>query len=212
MRLRFFFLMMALGFGCFAQEPAPKPPAEPAAPPQTPAEAAPPEKPEEKAAAPVDPNTYKIGAEDVLRILVWREAELSSVVVVRPDGRITLPLLDEITAVGLTPTQLQAKVTEMLAKSLLQNPRVTVSVLEVRSKKYYITGQIGRPGPVPLVVPTTVLQAISSAGGFREFAKEKKIVIMRGDQRLKFNYKEVIQGKNMEQNILLQDGDHIIVP
>ena len=108
--------------------------------------------------------------------------------------------------------QLQATVTEMLGKSLLQNPRVSVSVQEVRSKKYYITGQIGRPGPVPLVVPTTVLQAISSAGGFREFAKQKKIVIMRGAERIKFNYKDVIAGKNMEQNIQLQDGDHIIVP
>ncbi|MCC7153849.1 MAG: polysaccharide biosynthesis/export family protein [Bryobacterales bacterium] len=202
---------MALSAGCFSQTQPPAP-ADPAAPPKPAAETQEPAPPEEKAAAPVDPHTYKIGAEDVLRIHVWREPELSSVVIVRPDGRITLPLLEEIDAAGMTPTQLQAKITEMLAKSLLQNPRVTVSVQEVRSKKYYITGQIGRPGPVPLVVPTTVLQAISSAGGFREFAKQKKIVIMRGDQRLKFNYKEVIQGKNMAQNILLQDGDHIIVP
>lgn len=211
MLLRLSFLLMALGAGCFGQA---QPPAQtdPAAPPKPAAETQEPPAPEEKAAAPVDPHTYKIGAEDVLRIHVWREPELSSVVIVRPDGRITLPLLEEIDAAGMTPTQLQAKITEMLAKSLLQNPRVTVSVQEVRSKKYYITGQIGRPGPVPLVVPTTVLQAISSAGGFREFAKQKKIVIMRGDQRLKFNYKEVIQGKNMAQNILLQDGDHIIVP
>jgi polysaccharide export outer membrane protein len=161
-------------------------------------------------AAPVDPKTYKIGVEDVLGIRVWREAELSGNVVVRPDGMITMPLAGEIQAAGLTPEQLGQKIAEALSK-FLTKPEVIVSVLDVRSKRYYISGNVLHSGPVPLVTPTTVLQALSSAG-LGPWAKRNKIVIMRGTQRLKFNYNEVIKGKKLEQNIFLQDGDHIFVP
>lgn len=189
-----------------AQPPvAPSPPAGPEAPrQQAPAEAL------LEAPAPVDPKTYKIGVEDVLNIRVWREAELSGNVVVRPDGRITLPLAGDIDAVGLTPEALSVKIAEALSK-FLTKPEVIVSVASVRSKRYYISGNVLRSGPVPLVTPTTILQALSSAG-LGQWAKKNKIVIMRGTERIKFNYNEVIKGKKLEQNIFLQDGDHIFVP
>lgn len=161
-------------------------------------------------AAPVDPKTYKIGVEDVLGIRVWREADLSGSVVVRPDGKITMPLAGDIQAAGLTPEELGQRIAEALSK-FLTRPEVIVSVLDVRSKRYYISGNVLRSGPVPLVTPTTVLQALSSAG-LGPWARKNKIVIMRGTQRLKFNYNEVIKGKRLEQNIFLQDGDHIFVP
>lgn len=161
-------------------------------------------------AAPVDPKTYRIGAEDVLSIRVWRENDLSSSVVVRPDGKITLPLAGEVEAAGMTPEQLTAKVTEALGK-FLNKPEVIISVTSVQSKRYFLSGNVGRSGPVPLVTPTTVLQALS-ASGLGQWAKKSKIIIMRGTQRLKFNYDEVIKGKKLEQNIYLQDGDHIYVP
>jgi polysaccharide export outer membrane protein len=160
--------------------------------------------------APVDPKSYIIGAEDVLQVRVWREPEMSGNVVVRPDGKVTLALVGDVQAAGLTPEQFRERVVEALS-AILNKPEVIVSVQEVRSKKYYISGEVGRSGPVPLVTPTTVLQALSSAG-FREWAKKSKIVIMRGTQRFKFNYNDVIKGKKLEQNIYLQDGDHIYVP
>lgn len=161
-------------------------------------------------AAPVDPKSYVIGAQDVLGIRVWREPELSGSVAVRPDGKITLPLVGDINAAGFTPEALTQRVTEALGK-ILNKPEVTVSVLSVQSKRFFISGKVGRSGMVPLVVPTTVLQALSSAG-LGEWAKKSKIIIMRGTQRIKFNYDEVIKGKKLEQNIFLQDGDHIFVP
>lgn len=165
---------------------------------------------EMEAGAPVDPKTYRIGAEDLLGINVWKEREFSGQYVVRPDGKITMQLVGELTAAGMTPEQFQAKVAEALTKYLNQ-PQVIVSVLEVRSKRYFVSGEVARSGPVALVTPTTVLQALSSAG-LREWANKKKIVIMRGAERIKFNYNDVIKGKRLEQNILLQDGDHIFVP
>ncbi len=188
-----------------AQPPeAPRPPEGPAAPrQQQPAETM-------DVPAPVDPKTYKIGVEDVLHIRVWREADLSGNVVVRPDGRITLPLAGEIEAAGLTPEALGARIAEALSK-FLTKPEVIVSVTSVRSKRYYISGNVLRSGPVPLVTPTTVLQALSVAG-LGQWAKRNKIVIMRGTERIKFNYNDVIRGKKLEQNIFLQDGDHIFVP
>ena len=186
----------------FAQQPAP--PSEPPAAAQE--ERA---KPAE-AAEPVDPNTYIIGAEDILAIRVWRENDLSTLVSVRPDGRITLALVGDVEAAGLTPRQLTARVTEAYSK-ILNKPEVMVEVRQVRSKRFFISGNTMRTGPFPLITPTTVLQALSLAG-FREWAKTNKIVIMRGPQRLKFNYKDILKGKNLEQNIYLQDGDHIYVP
>lgn len=164
-----------------------------------------------KAPAPVDPKTYVIGAEDILVVRVWREPDLSGTVAVRPDGKMTLPLVGEVQAAGLTPEKLQESVTEALLK-FMNRPQVMVSVQSVQSKKYYISGEINKPGSFPMVVPTRVLEALSHAGGFKDFANTKKIVILRGSERLKFNYKEVVEGKNTKQNIFLESGDHIIVP
>jgi polysaccharide export outer membrane protein len=162
-------------------------------------------------AAPVDPNTYVIGPEDILAIRVWREPELSQGVQVRPDGMITLPLVGELKAAGLTPSGLQKKVVDALSE-FINKPEVTVSLNSVQSKKYYIVGEVSRPGTFPLVVPITVLQALTNAGGFREFADTKKITILRNGKVIKFNYKDVVKGKNMDQNILVENGDYIVVP
>ncbi len=172
--------------------------------------APPPPPPGTVVAAPVDPKSYKIGAEDVLGIQVWKEPDLSSIVSVRPDGKITANLIGEVDVVGLTPDQLKDKLRADFAK-LVNNPIVQVLVREVKSRKYYINGQVNRTGAFPLVVPTTVLEALTMAGGLSEYADKKGIIIMRGDKRLKFNYKDVIKGKNMSQNIYLENGDFIIV-
>lgn len=161
--------------------------------------------------APVDLKSYVIGPEDLLLIRVWREAELSGQFPVRPDGRISLPLVNEIAAAGLTPEQLAAAITQGLGKYMTQ-PEVSVAVVQVNSKKYFVIGEVLKAGPYPLTVPTTVLEALVTAGGFRDFANQKKIVVLRGAQRLKFNYKEVVAGKHPEQNVLLESGDKIIVP
>jgi polysaccharide export outer membrane protein len=161
--------------------------------------------------APVDPNTYRIGPEDVIYIRVWKEPEFTGSVQVRPDGKFTLPVVGDISASGLTPVELSARVTQAL-KTQIREPEVMVSLQSVQSKKYYITGEVNRSGIFPLVVPVTVLEALTNAGGFREFAKKNKITILRGSERIKFNYNEVIKGKNMQQNIPVKDGDYIIVP
>ncbi len=166
---------------------------------------------ENMAAAPVDPKSFVIGAEDRLLIRVWREPEVSGAVIVRPDGMITLPLIGDVQASGRTPNKMREEISGKLSE-FLTRPEVMVSVSAIRSKKYYLTGQINRTGSVPLVVPTTVLEALSGAGGFQQWANRKKIMILRGTERFKFNYIEVIKGKNLQQNIYLQNGDHIIVP
>ncbi len=160
--------------------------------------------------APVDPKNYKIGPEDILLIRVWREPELTGPVAVRPDGNITLPLVGDIQAGGLTPDDLTKAVVEKLS-TLINAPQVMVSVQAVRSKKYFVSGEVNRPGLFPLITPVTVLEALSQAGGFREFADTKNILIIRGTQRLKFNYKEVVKGKKLDQNVSLENGDHVVV-
>lgn len=162
-------------------------------------------------AAPVDPKTYVIGPEDILTIHVWREQELSTAVQVRPDGKITMPLVGEMEAAGQTPEGLKAKVVEAL-QELIIKPEVTVTVRSVLSRKYYVTGEVNRSGPFPLVVPTTILEALTNAGGFREFANTKKITVLRKGKLLKFNYNDVVKGKNMDQNVLIENGDFIHVP
>jgi polysaccharide biosynthesis/export protein len=157
--------------------------------------------------------SYVIGAEDVLMIGVWRDTEVSKQVVVRPDGKITLPLLGDIQAAGTTPEALTQVVYDGLSKlKTLDKSEVTVAVVQVNSKKYFINGEIIKPGAYPLLIPTTVLEALVNAGGFRDFADKKGIIVLRGSTRFKFNYQDVIRGKKMEQNILLQPGDQIIVP
>lgn len=162
-------------------------------------------------AAAVDLKTFVIGPDDVVGVKVWREPELSSTLRVRPDGKITLPLGGEVKAAGRTPEQLGQEITKMLG-SFVNNPLVMVSVLEVRSKKYSITGEVSKPGAYPLITPTTVLDAILQAGGFKEYAKKKKITIMRNGEQLKFNYGDYVKNKKLAQNVQLQDGDLIVVP
>ncbi len=122
---------------------------------------------------------------------------------------ITLPLVGDLKAGGMTPLQVQDEITKSLTKYVL-HPLVTVTVQQVGSKKYYLDGQVARPGEYPLVVPTTVLEAISKAGGLGAFANPRHVYILRGTRQIKFNYKDVLRGKNMSQNILLKDGDHVV--
>lgn len=158
---------------------------------------------------------YKIGPQDLLRIDVWKEAEISRTVPVRPDGKISLPLLNDMQAAGLTPMQLSAAIAEGL-KKYVQNPQVTVSVAEINSRRVYVTGEVTKPGAFPLLPDMTVLQALSGSGGFTQFAKLKGIYVLRmenGKQvKHPFNYKDVVSGKAAEQNILLQPGDVVVVP
>jgi polysaccharide biosynthesis/export protein len=161
------------------------------------------------------PPDYVIGADDVLSIIVWREKELSNDVAVRPDGKISLPLLNDVAAAGLTPEELRLRLTELVGK-LVQDPSVTVVVKEINSRKVFVTGQVNKPGPYPLTGPSTVLQIIATAGGLLEYAKAKDIRIMRTENgkpvSFKFNYRDVAEGKNLKQNIELKPGDTIIVP
>ncbi len=163
------------------------------------------------AGAPVDSNAYKVGPADVLNIRVWNEPQFSGPVIVQQNGKFTLPLVGDLQAGGLTPVEIEQVITKGLAK-LIVRPLVTVTVQEVGSKRYYMDGEIARPGEYPLVVPTTILEAISKAGGPGGFANEKKIYVLRGDKKIPFNLKEVRQGKHMEQNIQIQPGDHIFIP
>lgn len=162
-------------------------------------------------AAPVDPNSYEIGLSDVILIKVWREKELSGFYMVRPDGRISMPLAGDIEANGATPEQLKQRVLDALSKTMVR-PELLLEVHQVNSKKFLITGEVNRAGSYPIVTPVTALEAISQAGGLKDFANGKKIFILRKGERIKFNYKDVVKGKNMEQNIELKPGDHIIVP
>jgi polysaccharide export outer membrane protein len=197
---------------CLAHAQQPPPPQTPVQKPATPTQPSTITPPDKTVGQPVDPNKYLIGAEDVLRIEVWREPDLSGVVGVRPDGKITRPLIGEIQASGITPMQLTKDLIEKLGV-YINRPDVTVIVQEVRSKRYYVDGLVTRPGEFPLVTQTKVFEAISKAGGFQEWANKKNIKIIRdgGKEILKFNYNDVTSGKHMEQNIELQNGDHIIV-
>ena len=163
------------------------------------------------AGAPVDSGTYKIGAGDVLLIRVWNEPEFSGGVAVHQDGKFTMPLVGDLPAGGKTPLEVQDMLSDSL-KKYVTRPLVTVTVQEVGSKRYYMDGLIARPGEYALIVPTTILEAISKAGGCGDFANVKHIYVLRGNKRIYFNLKDVIKGKHMEQNILIQSGDYIVVP
>ena len=161
-------------------------------------------------------DTYVIGVGDVLEINVWKEGELSKNVGVRPDGMITLPLIGEMKATGLTPVQLQEQITASLSK-VMSDPQVVVMVGAVNSMSFNIMGQVYKPGYFPLSRPLTILDAIALSGGFRDFAKQKKIYILREapdgtQQKIHFNYKQVIKGQNMSQNIMVEPRDTIVVP
>jgi polysaccharide export outer membrane protein len=159
--------------------------------------------------------SYIIGPEDVLQISVWKEPEISATIPVRPDGRISLPLLSDLQAAGLTPTQLAASVTSGL-HNYIADPRVTVVVAAVNSQHIYITGEVHRAGVYPLHPNTTVLQALSDAGGFTEFANIKSIYILRNEngqpKRYPFNYRRALKGQDLSENMILQTDDTIVVP
>ena len=159
--------------------------------------------------------SYIIGPDDVLSVLFWRDKDMSYDVVVRPDGKISLPLVNDIQAGGLTPGQLRDNV-NTIARRFVEEPSVTVVVKQINSRKLFITGQVEKPGPYPMGGPTTVLQLISMAGGLKEFTDGKRILIMRtkdGKQTGRmFNYREVTSGKHLEQNIELHPGDTVVGP
>jgi polysaccharide export outer membrane protein len=161
------------------------------------------------------PPDYVIGPDDVLDVIFWRDKDMSAQVAVRPDGRVTLPLLNDVQAAGLTPDQLRSYVMTNAAK-YVEDPNVTVVVKTINSRKIFVTGMVSKPGSYPLMGPTSVVQALAMAGGIQEFADSKNIIVMRienGRQvAYRFNYKEVIKRKNLKQNIELKPGDTVVVP
>ena len=161
-------------------------------------------------------NTFVIGNDDVLAINVWKEPDVSRSVPVRSDGKISLPLVGEVQAAGRTPLTLEQDIAAKL-KNYIGEPEVTVIVQQINSQKFNILGQVTRPGTYPISNSATVLDALALAGGFRDFAKQKSIYILRQNpdgtqKRLPFNYKDVVKGKNPEQNIKLQPRDTIVIP
>jgi len=179
--------------------------------------AAPPAK--ARAAAPtVAPPDFVIGPGDVLTVVFWREKDLSGDVIVRPDGKISLPLLNDVQAAGLSPEQLREKLLEAAGR-YLEEPNATVVVKEIHSRQVFITGQVAKPGPYPLSAPTTVVQLISMAGGLLEYADKENIVVVHVEKRPdgepwsnRVNYLELMKRRNLQQNIDLKSGDTVIVP
>lgn len=157
---------------------------------------------------------YVIGADDTLHISVWKEPDLSETLPVRPDGKISMPLLNDVTAAGLTPLQLKDSLTEKL-KKYIADPRVTVVVTAMNSRRIFVSGEVLHTGPMVLLPHMTMLQALSQAG-FTQFANVKGIYLLRTEngkqEKLPFNYKEVIKGNHPEQNIALKPGDTLVVP
>jgi polysaccharide export outer membrane protein len=162
------------------------------------------------------PAEYVVGPSDVLGIVFWRDADMTGDVTVRPDGRITLPIIGDISAMGLTPEQLKDQIVKAANKLFKEPPSVTVVVRTINSRKVYITGQVTTPGAHVLTGSLTVMQLISLAGGLTEFAKKKDITIMRTENGqptvLAFNYQDVSRGKNLKQNVVLRPGDVVVVP
>ena len=157
---------------------------------------------------------YVIGPEDVLHVQGWKENDLTATLPVRPDGKISLPLLNDVPAAGLTPENLAAILTEKL-KKYVADPRVTVVVTQINSKRIYLTGEVNKAGAMPMLPNMTVLQALSSAG-LNQFAKTKGIYVLRTEngkqEKLPVNYRKLVKGQDIEQNYLLQPGDTIVVP
>jgi len=160
--------------------------------------------------------SYLIGSGDVLTVTVWKDAELTRTMPVRPDGMISMPMLGEFQASGLTASQLQLQLCEKLAEYIL-TPQVNVTVSEIKSRTFNVVGRVSKAGSFELVKPTTVLDAIAAAGGFQEFARLTKIYVLRRDvasqaRVLPFNYKQVIKGRRIEENVQLHPGDTVVVP
>lgn len=203
MRHRMTVVVMALVFGMFLSLARGQADKKPALEKQPPAEVA------------ADSDQYVIGPEDVLYVHVWREEALTKQLPVRMDGKISLPLIDEVQAAGLTPLQLKEGLAEKL-KQFIDNPNVSVSVIEANSCKVFVSGQVKTPGVYRLRSETTLLQIIPMAGGFTDWANQKKILIIRKeggkDQRITVNYSKIVKGEDTGSNIVLKRGDTIIVP
>lgn len=161
------------------------------------------------------PDGYRIGPDDVLNVAFWKDKDMSADVTVRPDGRVTLPLVNDVMAGGFTPEELRERIA-LAAKKFIATPNVTVTVKQINSRKAFITGQIEKPGAYNVGGKMTVVQMIAMAGGFREFAKLEKIFILRvregREVTYQFNYEAFVSRKNLAQNIELQPGDTIVVP
>ena len=185
---------------------------------QTPASAKPAGGPARPAAPAMDlPPEYVIGPQDVLGINFWRDTDMTGDVTVRPDGRITLPLVGDVQAAGLTPEALKKKIETAAAPLFKEQPSITVVVRQINSRKVFITGQVATPGAHVLTGPLTVMQLISLAGGLTEFAKKNEITVIRTEADgkqvvLPFRYSDVQKGKNLAQNIVLKPGDTVTVP
>lgn len=168
-----------------------------------------------QAAAAGSLDDYRIGAGDVLQVVVWREPEASAETTVRGDGKITLPIIKELNAAGLTPAELETILAAKYSK-VITEPDVTVVAKQINSRKVYMMGAVRKEGPLPLVGRTTVLQAINEAGGLNDYAKRKKIYILRGEGsgqlRIPFDYEAALKGEHVEQNIRLLPGDSVVVP
>lgn len=162
----------------------------------------------------VDP-AYVLGSDDIINVSVWHEPDVSATVTVRPDGKVTLPLLGDVQAAGSSPSALAASLREKLA-NYINDPQVTVTVTAVNSQRYYIIGEVGHPGTFALPPNTSVLQALANAGAFSAFANVSKIYVLRREngteRKFPFNYRQVLKGKMLEQNIVLKSGDTIVVP
>jgi polysaccharide export outer membrane protein len=173
------------------------------------------ETPNPPAPATAVPPDYVIGPEDVLSVVFWRDKDMSLEVAVRPDGKISLPLLNDVQAAGLTPTQLCDLLGDQ-AKRFIEDPSVTVIVRQINSRRVFVTGEVVKPGPYPLIGPTTVLQILATAGGLREYADAKHIVILRKETgyttMFRFNYGDALKPRGVSTNIELKPGDTIVVP
>jgi polysaccharide biosynthesis/export protein len=164
----------------------------------------------------VENDKFIIGPNDVLMVNVWKEPDITRSLPVRPDGRISLPLAGDIEAAGRTPKQVQDEITEKL-QAFISNPVVTVIVQEIKSQTFNVLGEVARPGSFVLSKPVTVLDALAQAGGFKDFAKRKSVYILRKtadgkQERLTFNYSDVVKGKHLEQNVELKPNDTVVVP
>jgi polysaccharide export outer membrane protein len=207
------FLLMVLAGPIFGQVPVPNQSGTESQPDTVPASS---QNPLVLATGKPHDDSFVIGNDDRLAINVWKEPDLTKTIPVRSDGKISLPLVGEVQAAGRTPLQLEQDIAARL-RNFVTDPEVTVIVEQINSEKFNILGQVGRPGSYPLLVAVSVVDAIAMAGGFKDFAKQKAIYILRqtpdGKQsRIGFNYKEFIKGKNPSQNVRLEPNDTIIVP
>ena len=161
----------------------------------------------------IAPGTYKIGVGDVLHVTVWEEPQFTETAVVRPDGKISVPLVSDVDVAGQTPEAVQDSLTEKLNK-LVHKPRVTVVVQEIHSRMVFITGEVQRPGAYPLMEAMNVVQLVARSGGLTDFAKQKKVYVLRAanSARVNVNYQKVLKGEAPEQNVELAPGDTVVVP